>query len=624
MPSTPDTQNQKAPVLETNLLRLSQCIDRNPFKMAGLFFILAATLFAASIGFGFIHFDDARILLNHPEIFDPPGFIEGIRGVMTDHFPREEPLLLRDITWIVDATLFGFGNATGYHLGNVFLHGCVAGLLFLFLYRSTRRPLFAFGSTLLFICLAVHVEAVAWIMGRKDVLSTGFLLASLLAQCKRLESGSTPSKILWYLGSLACFTAALFSKINALSFPAVLLIHACLYPYLLGVKPADAALSWRKDVPKETVLILPFLIITLSVYFWYKGLLENVGLLDRGYTATTSEHLWNLFMVNPVVFLNYLTHFLFPSELALFYTWPTTMEVYPVLQMVIATLVVMTLAVMGLFLFLKRKDAAFYYFSFFFLMIPYLNLIYIGIWMADRYLYFASFCLSCLTMHIASQWWKRFSEQGRYAVLTVLAMICAINLFHQQIYLQSWRTPETFWTEQIERNPQAEPAYSNFSSYLYNRFYQTTDPETELEYIKWTASVVRQGLDTFWTDRDSPPPRQLYQLLFMRSLIEQVQGLPPEVPIETLLLVERLNPNYDAALLNLSRLHRDLASASEGPIKEQSAKQALDYYKKYYEKTYKSYDLPKRAENELTQLKQLFPFLSSEIESYSNEIGLTE
>src|SRR5437016_3705064 len=54
----------------------------------------------------------------------------------------------------------------------------------------------------------------------------------------------------------------------------------------------------------------------------------------------------------------------------------------------------------GFWLFLRRKDLFFYYAVFFVLMVPYINLRFLGIWLADRYLYFSGFCLLALAVSL--------------------------------------------------------------------------------------------------------------------------------------------------------------------------------------------------------------------------------
>src|SRR5512143_2861677 len=129
--------------------------------------VVSLALYARSVGFGFVNFDDPQVLLAHPQLYDETSFLASLSQIFHGYFPREEPLLLRDVSWALDARLFGFRNPVGYHLGNVLLNAANVALLFWFLARATRRVGVAFAIAGVFAVLPVHVEAVAWVMGRK-------------------------------------------------------------------------------------------------------------------------------------------------------------------------------------------------------------------------------------------------------------------------------------------------------------------------------------------------------------------------------------------------------------------------------------------------------------------------
>src|SRR5215468_11976456 len=155
--------------------------------LTGVLLALAAWgMHLPSIQYDFAYYDDVRVLKDHPELYGQPDFDVNLRSIFVTAFPREEPLLLRDVSWALDSRLFGFGNPFGYHLGNVLLHGVVVAVLFGFLLTTTRRYGLALAIAIGYLVLAVHTEPVAWIMGRKDILSTLFMLLALWAQTQRL------------------------------------------------------------------------------------------------------------------------------------------------------------------------------------------------------------------------------------------------------------------------------------------------------------------------------------------------------------------------------------------------------------------------------------------------------
>jgi hypothetical protein len=125
----------------------SGCLQRHRNLLTGLLLMLAAwAIYFPSVRYDFVYYDDVRILLNHPELYGHANLSADFHEIFVTSFPREEPLLLRDVSWALDSRIFGFGNAFGYHLGNVLLHGIVVALMFAFLLGTTRRYGFALAG----------------------------------------------------------------------------------------------------------------------------------------------------------------------------------------------------------------------------------------------------------------------------------------------------------------------------------------------------------------------------------------------------------------------------------------------------------------------------------------------
>jgi hypothetical protein len=233
-----------------------------------LLMLVAWAIYLPSVRYGFVYYDDVRILLNHSELYGQANLSADFREIFVTSFPREEPLLLRDVSWALDSCIFGFGNAFGYHLGNVLLHGIVVAMMFAFLLGTTRRYGFALAVSIAWLVLAIHTEPVDWIMGRKDILSTLFMLLALCAQTRRLATESVRARCGWYAVTLACFLCGLFSKISVLTFPFVLFLHAVFLPYLNGERPANAAFAWGRSLMKELLLFVPAFVASILVYRW--------------------------------------------------------------------------------------------------------------------------------------------------------------------------------------------------------------------------------------------------------------------------------------------------------------------------------------------------------------------
>ena len=553
--------------------------------ITALLLMLAAWAFyLPSVHYGWVYFDDVRILQDHPELYGQPGLGADLKGIFVTYFPREEPLIARDISWAIDSLIFSFNNPFGYHLDNVLLHGIEVALMFTFLLSTTRRYGFALATSAAYLLLAVHTEPVAWIMGRKDILSGIFMLLALCAQTQRLTTKNSAGRVGWYAITLACFVIALFSKISVLAFPMVLLLHAIFFPYLRGERSPSDSFSWGDALVREVLLFVPGMVVSGIVYVWYQRTLAVMGVFDRGYTAHGLTHLWNLLIVNPMGFWLYLRQIFLPQHLAVLYTWPALEPLYPAWQIAASLATMAVIAGVGVWLFCRHKDIFFYYAAFFVLMVPYLNLAYIGIWVADRYVYFSAFCVLAIAVSLADAAFRNGQPVVRIGALTCCIVFAGMNLFQKLAYERVWRNAETLWQYHIALPQPSHIAYENLAAYYYAEFsdahVQHNVPLMVLD-LKKTEAVVSAGLDKFWPDQRQAPPSEISYLFFLQSIVQQVKG-QPQAALDSLLMSDRLRPHFGPTNLNLAELYRGLAAAVQTPQLQQSDLQnAKSRYEEY-------------------------------------------
>ena len=582
-------------------------LRRHRNLLTGLLLMLAAwAIYLPSVRFGFVYYDDVRILLNHPELYGQANLPADFREIFVTSFPREEPLLLRDVSWAIDSRIFGFGNAFGYHLGNVVLHGIVVALMFAFLLGTTRRYGFALVVSIAYLVLAIHTEPVAWIMGRKDILSTLFMLLALCAQTRRLAAENFRAQCGWYLVTLVCFMCGLLSKISVLTFPLVLFLHAIFLPYLSGKLPPDAAFAWKRNLAKEIYLFAPGFVASVLVYKWYGRTLDQMGVLDRGYTAHGLAHLWNLLMVDPLAFWIYVQQTFFPWHLKVLYNWPAIQT----WQVVISLATVAAAVATCVWLFRKHKNVFFYCGVFSVLMIPYLNFVYAGIWLAERYLYFSAFCIMAVTVSLAAAVLRSANPVARIAVLMVGAIFLAGNLFQTFSYQPLWRNGETLWQYHLTLPQPSHTAYENLAACYYaEATAQLGKPEMAVAMQKMSV-VVDAGLKQFWPDRRQAPPPDTYFLFFLQSIVQEVNG-EPEAALASLLTSDQLHPKFDSTNLNLARIYRKLASAATDPRqKETYASDAKDRFAEYIALAFRGRPAPPEIQKEMADIEAEYSALT--------------
>ena len=584
---------------------------RHRSLLTALLLALAAWgMYLPSVWYGFVHYDDVGILRDHPELYGQTEFSASLRSVFVTCLPRKEPLLLRDITWVFDSQIFGFGNPIGYHLGNVLLHGIVVAVLFAFLLVTTRRYAFALATAGAFLILAVHTEPVAWIMGRKDILSALWMLLALCAQTRRLTTpGGGYARAGWYAATFVFLICGLLSKINVLTFPLVLFLHAVFLPYLRGERPPSAPLLWGRDLVREVLLLVPCLVASGLVYVWYRGILTQMGILDRGYTAHGLNHLWNLLMIDPMVFWIYLRQVILPANLSLLYPWPAFEFVYPHWQVVASLATVVALGGIGVWLFRRHKDLFFYYAAFFVLMVTYLNLVFIGIFVAERYVYFSSFCLLAIACSLAGTALRKPQSALRIGVLTAIAVFTINNLFQKLWYQPAWRNGETLWQYHIASPRSCPIAYGNLAGYYYDIAWAQSLPELRELSMHKMEVVVDAGLAEYWPDHQQPPSPKIAYLLFLKAIAQELKG-EPEAALATLLISDRLCPDFDETNLNLARLYHKLAGVNaDAAQREKYAHASQERFAKYITLAFRGRPASAEIRQEIQKLEAEYPFL---------------
>lgn len=190
----------------------------------GRTWLVAALLAAATIGAfspllhaGFLAFDDTWLVQNNPHVKQGLSFGGIAWAFSTLDTGFYNPLAT--LSHMLDWTLYG-SWAGGHHLTSILIHAANALLLLALLGRMTGRLLPSALVAALFALHPLHVESVAWVSERKDLLAAFFLFLALLAYSRYASS----PKRGWYAASMGLALAALLSKPSAVMAPALMLV----------------------------------------------------------------------------------------------------------------------------------------------------------------------------------------------------------------------------------------------------------------------------------------------------------------------------------------------------------------------------------------------------------------
>ena len=185
-------------------------------------------IFAATLRFSFVNYDDDNYVYDNPQIIHGLSLKAILWALTHVHAGNWHPLTT--FTHMFDCQVYGL-DPWVHHLGNVLLHGMAAMLLFVVLQQMTGALWRSAFVAAVFAVHPLHVESVAWISERKDVLSGLFFMLTLMVYrryARRQESagwGTLPffrSPAYWL--ALLLFALGLMSKPMLVTLPFVLLL----------------------------------------------------------------------------------------------------------------------------------------------------------------------------------------------------------------------------------------------------------------------------------------------------------------------------------------------------------------------------------------------------------------
>ncbi|MEI7896832.1 MAG: tetratricopeptide repeat protein [bacterium] len=335
-----------------------------------------------------------------------------------------------------------------FHTTNLVFHLLNVLLVFVFFYLlSSKRLIIAAVTALLFAIHPMHVESVAWIAERKDVLYAFFFLAGLIAYLKYLEKpGILRLGVTWLL-----FSASLFSKPSAVVFPLILLT----IDYFTGRK-----FTWKVLIEK-----IPFLILALAF-----GIITIVVQAHIAGAPLKAFTLFQRFMFASYGFIMYQYQLLLPLKIAAFYPFPS-LDAFGNMPLIFYLSPFIALAIIALVWLSARftKVIGFGYLFYFFSVVLVLQFMPVGsAIMADRYSYLSAIGLFfiiawCLDSSFNLLNRKLYAWRWLFLLFFLLYSVFIGMIAYKQTRV--WQNSETLWNDVISKYPQSEGSYKNRGNY---------------------------------------------------------------------------------------------------------------------------------------------------------------
>jgi tetratricopeptide (TPR) repeat protein len=373
---------------------------------------------------------------------------ETIRGITGEHVKEAFSRFyvgnyapVQIISYMIDYSVGGLRPGM-FILSNVLLHAMNGLLLYWLLIRITQRRGIGFLAACVFLLHPVQVESVAWISQRKNLLALFFFLASFHAYLS-YRVAEKRMRALSYTVSVAAFALALLSKSVAIVLPLVLFLYDWCYRDPSGR-------------PKWLANKIPFLLIAGAALV--VALQSQLPEHDGGRMSYAIEGPLSVFYTMLTVLVRYFKILFWPTELSALYMPP--MKLGMDTTVALSALFAVALAVLGLYLYRRRKELFFWYALFFIGLLPVSQIVPLVTFMNDRYLYFPMVGASAFVVLAASSPADTVSpvRKGTVAVVLGLLILPLPWLSWQRTFV--WSNDVSLWMDVARKTPESPLAWN--------------------------------------------------------------------------------------------------------------------------------------------------------------------
>jgi regulator of sirC expression with transglutaminase-like and TPR domain len=397
-----------------------------------LLWLVTFAAYWPSLGNGFTNWDDDKYVTENPAIRELS--VDRLESIFSQSYTHTYvPLTI--LSFALEYQVAGL-EPWLYHLDNLLLHLCNTSLVWCLLLTLTKRRRAALVGALLFGVHPLHVESVAWVTERKDVLYTAFFLGALLAYGSYLAS----QKARHYLLALVLSVLSLLSKGQAVAITPTLI--------LLDAFHGRPLLARRVLVEK-----LPFLVLSLV----FGAVALAVGELHEGLAAGASSIVGRLPHAG-YAFLHYLVKLAVPYELSAVYAEPASRSLWISCGILVAVVIAFSWLVA-----VRRSRTLLFGAVFFSVNIVFmLQTLPLGTaFLADRFVYVASIGWFLVAGGVYD--WVRTHGRRQTAVAAAGALLVYLTglsvLTHQRC--EVWRDGVSLWNDVIARYDAIPLAYYN-------------------------------------------------------------------------------------------------------------------------------------------------------------------
>lgn len=395
---------------------------------------------------GFTNWDDNVYILDNSFLRDFSW--DGIKALMFSYTGLGGTRLTL-LNFLLDYTLFGL-NPLPYHLANLLLHLANTALVFVLIKRMFEKSVIAAFVALVFAIHPMHVESVAWVAERKDMLYTLFYLLALLSY---QHYSTRLKKYHFLLLAFAFFFLSWHSKLSAASLPFMLL----LFDYFNKRK-----LSFRLILEKVPFFLFMFF-MTSKIFVYHASTGGNF------HEVTGSFSFFDRFLMAGYSTAFYLLNFIAPFKLTSLHPYPVKVDGSLPMIYYLATAGVIVFAVVMLWLVIKfkqyRNEILFGMLFFVIGIAMFTHFVNIKgvVVVADRYTYLPYVGLALIVGILLDRFLGNEKVMSRTKKWVKIALGAYLLLFAVLAFSRTfvWKDSFTLFTDVIKKNPEVAYAYNN-------------------------------------------------------------------------------------------------------------------------------------------------------------------
>ncbi len=404
--------------------------------------VLTFVCFTPSLHENFTNWDDQDYVTENPYVVNLDG--KSIKAMFTQSIAANyHPLTILSLAMNYQMTGL---NASSYHWTNLILHLINTFLVFYFAFLLFNRK--AAGALLVAFLFAVHpmhVESVAWVAERKDVLYTLFFVWALITYLQYLSS----KKMSLYVATLVLFVLSCLSKPTAVMLPIILL----LVDYL---KHRD----WKMKVLLEK---LPFFIGAVIFGFITVNIQSKSAIGDFETHSIIEKFLFAAYGT-----FMYIAQMFAPFKLSAFHPYPVAGTTFSNPVFYLALVAVLALAGLAFWSLRKTRVVAFGLLFYGAMIALTLQFVQVGsALISDRYTYVAYIGLFVILGWLLNEFLgkENLSDGKRYGVLGAVGVVGLLFCFLTFNRCAIWQNSGNLWTDVLKSYPDSKIAHNNLGNY---------------------------------------------------------------------------------------------------------------------------------------------------------------